>query len=89
MKDLLDTLRDDLVISVEYEYVDAMYRDEYYRFYATKYHEYHRNCAKMSFFEPGVLIPGRQTDYSKSDEIVKSFLGFVVLRPIDACKAEM
>ena len=62
-----------------------MYRDEYYRFYATKYHEYHRNCAKMSFFEPGVLIPGRQTDYSKSDEIVKSFLGFVVLRPIDAC----
>lgn len=85
LMDLLDTLRDDLVVSVEYEYVDAMYRDEYYRFYATKYHKYPRNCAKMSFFESGALTPGCLVDYSKSDEIRRSYLGFVVLRPIDAC----
>lgn len=85
LKDLLDTLRDNLIVSVEYEYVDAMYRDEYYRFYATKYHKYPRNCAKMSFFESGALTPGCMVDYSKSDEIRRSYLGFVVLRPIDAC----
>lgn len=83
--DLLNTLRDDLVVTIEYDYVDATYRDEYYRFYATKFHDYSRNCARMSFFEPGTLVPGESVDYSKSDQIIAHYLGFVVIRPIDAC----
>ena len=50
LSNLLHTLRDDLVVAIEYEYVDAMYRDEYYRFYATKFHHYARNCARISFY---------------------------------------
>jgi len=85
LQELIDTLRDDLIVTIEYDYVDATYRDEYYRFYATKFRGYARNCAKMSFFLPGVLTPGAPVDYSRSEEIIQSYLGFVVLRPIDAC----
>lgn len=41
--DLLSTLRSDLIAAIEYDYVDATFRDEYYRFYATKFHAYKRN----------------------------------------------
>lgn len=85
LSNLLHTLRDDLIVAIEYEYVDAMYRDEYYRFYATKFHHYARNCARISFFEPGILIPGESVDYTKSKEIIEQYLGFVVVRPIGKC----
>lgn len=85
LSSLLSTLRDDLIVTVEYDYVDATFRDEYYRFYATKYRNYGRNCAKMSFFEPGAITPGSEIDYSKADKIKEKYLGFVVLRPINAC----
>lgn len=39
----------------------------------------------MSFFEPGILVPGNDIDYSRSEELISQYLGFVVLRPIDAC----
>lgn len=84
LKDFLLTLRDDLIISVETDYVDAMYRDEYYHFYATKLHPYGRNCLKLSFFNPGNLEAGCPVDYSKADAIIKDYLGFLVLRPLSA-----
>lgn len=84
LKDFLLTLRDDLLVSAETDYVDAMYRDEYYHFYATKLHPYSRNCIKLSFFNPGNLEAGRPVDYSKADAIIKDYLGFLVLRPLSA-----
>ena len=83
--DFLQTLRDDLVVGVETDYVDAMYRDEYYHFYATKLHRYDRNCMKMTFFKPGHLVPGQQVDYQYAEEIKKDFMGFLVVRPLQAC----
>ena len=80
----LQSLRDDLVVGIESEYVDAMYRDEYYRFYATKLHEYDRNCIKFTFFKPGHLKEGEEVDYSLSKEIVEDFVGFLVVRPLNA-----
>lgn len=82
--DFLGTLRDDLVVGVESEYVDAMYRDEYYRFYATKLHRYDRNCIKLTFFKQGHLQEGKAVDYSLSKEIVDDFVGFLVIRPLMA-----
>lgn len=84
LKDFLLTLRDDLLVSVETDYVDAMYRDEYYHFYATKLHPYSRNCLKLSFFKSGNLEASRPVDYSKADAICKDYLGFLVLRPLSA-----
>ena len=81
----LNTLRDDLMVGVETDYVDAMYRDEYYRFYATKLHRYDRNCLKFTFFKPGHLVAGGAVDYSHSDEIINDFVGFLVVRPLTAC----
>lgn len=83
--DFLNTLRDDLVVGVETDYVDAMYRDEYYHFYATKLHRYDRNCIKMTFFKPGHLAPGKPVDYQYAEEIKNEFLGFLVIRPLQAC----
>lgn len=81
----LQSLRNDLTVVIEYDYVDATYRDEYYKFYSTKLHHYHRNCTRISFFEPGVLYPGVPVDYSNVDEITSRYLGFLVIRPIKAC----
>ena len=81
----LQTLRDDLVVGVETDYVDAMYRDEYYHFYATKLHGYDRNCIKMTFFKPGHLVPGQPIDYQYAEDIKKDFMGFLVIRPLQAC----
>lgn len=85
LQKFLQTLRDDLVVAIETEYVDAMYRDEFYHFYSTKMHTYSRNCVKMSFFKAGNLIPGNPIDYDKAEAIVEDFLGFLVVRPIPAC----
>ncbi len=81
----LNTLRDDLLVGVETDYVDAMYRDEYYHFYATKLHRYDRNCIKMTFFKPGHLVSGKPVDYQYVEEIKKDFMGFLVIRPLQAC----
>ena len=85
LSDFLKTLRDDLIVGVETDYVDAMYRDEYYHFYATKLHKYDRNCIKMSFFTPGHLFPGQPVDYQYAEDIKKDFMGFLIIRPLKAC----
>lgn len=85
VKQLLNTLREDLVVAIEYEYVDATYRDEYYHYYATKFASLKRDSARMSFFESGVITPGQTIDYSKVDEMVQKYMGFVVIRPINNC----
>lgn len=85
LTDFLKTLRDDLIVGIETDYVDAMYRDEYYHFYATKLHKYDRNCIKMTFFRSGHLVPGQPVDYQYAEEIKDDFLGFLVIRPLQAC----
>lgn len=85
LEDFIETLRDDLVVGVETMYVDAMYRDEYYRFYATKLHTYDRFCVKMTFFRPGHLVPGHPVDYRYAKQIKEDFWGFLVIRPLQAC----
>ena len=82
--DFLSKLRDDLMVGIESEYVDAFYRDEYYRFYASKLHHYDRNCIKLSFFKPGHLSENQPVDYTLSSEIKNDFVGFLVIRPLVA-----
>lgn len=82
---LLNTLRDDLVVAIEYDYVDSMFRDEYYHYYATKFSSVQRNCARMSIFNPGFIFPNQAVDYTKAREIAESYLGYIVIRPIVRC----
>lgn len=77
----LSTLRGDLKVVIETEYVDKVYRDSYYRFFATKLKGYNRNCVRMSFYEP---------QFNTIDEFINAspdnqrqwYDGFLVLRPI-------
>lgn len=89
---LLDTLADDLMVVVECNYVDAVYRNAFYHYYATKFHDFSRECLKLSLFrekdaELGevVLTEGQEEiDYSREKILKRNFLGFIVLRPINA-----
>lgn len=78
----LKTMRDDLYVVVEPDYVDRVYRDSYYDYYATKLRDYNRNCLRLSFFDAGI-----HQDFPLDDEenIRSNYLGFIVLRPQHKC----
>ncbi len=78
------TLRDDLTLLVETEYVDKTYRDNYYTLYSTKLRPYYRNCVRISFFSPEF---NEDTEFTVDniDEIKKAYLGFLVIRPLVEC----
>lgn len=80
----LNTLRPELKIIIETDYVDKVYRDSFYSYYSTKLKSYNRNCLKLSFFEPffndinGFLAKSKE-------EIQSQYCGFLVLRPLVQC----
>lgn len=84
IKEQLQTLRQDLIMVVETEYVDSVYRNSYYAYFATKLKSYRRYCIRLSFFEPC---------FSTLDEffrlgefaIKNNYLGFLIIRPIGQC----
>ena len=59
----MQSLRSDIHIIAENRYVDRVYRDSYYEYYATKRYQYSRNCIRLSFFENG-FKPNGKTRYS-------------------------
>ncbi len=84
VKEQLDTLRPELMMVVETDYVDAVYRNCYYAYFATKLKSYRRYCVRLSFFEPCF---SDVVSYLNVEEnmIRNNFLGFLVLRPIGKC----
>lgn len=80
----LEVLRPELMMVVETEYVDAVFRDTYYNYFSTKLKPYYRNCIRLSFFEP---VFNSISEYSQlpEEEIQRIYLGFLVLRPIGKC----
>ena len=41
---------------IEYPYVDRVYRDSYYKYFATKMTDYQRDCIRLSLFD-GPITP--------------------------------
>lgn len=84
IKEQLGTLRQDLTMVVETEYVDAVYRDSYYAYFSTKLKSYRRFCVRLSFFEN---IFSSIDEYLALDEktIRDSYLGFLIIRPLGKC----
>lgn len=84
IKEQLGTLRQELTMVVETEYVDAVYRDSYYSYFSTKLKNYHRFCIRLSFFEN---VFSSIDEYLTIDEtIIKdNYLGFLIIRPLGKC----
>ena len=82
--DFLETIKDDVRVVVESDYADPVYRDSYYHHYSIKLRPYAKDCVRLSFFEPKYVT---LNDFISRDteEIQKTYLGFLVLRPLNKC----
>ena len=85
VKDLVEkyfsVLSPNLVVVIEYPYVDKVYRNSYYRYYAGKAEQTSRDCIRLSF-----LIDTRPTLANKEmnpDLWTLFYRGFMVLRPTE------
>lgn len=80
--DFIGHLKDDLMAYVEPEYVDKVYRDSYYAYYASKSSNMPKNCIRISFFDDDdhLIIEGGMA-YGQYDYLKTHYKGFVVLRP--------
>lgn len=84
LKEHLKVLRPELMMVVETEYVDAVFRDTYYNYFSTKLKPYYRNCVRLSFFEPGFTTVSELIQLPE-EGVQRLYLGFMVLRPIGKC----
>ncbi len=78
---LLEKLKDSCFFVAETEYVDKVYRDSYYNYYASKLNLYQRNTVRISIFSGEV----REDEFRKRDkktELEKKYWGYFILRPI-------
>lgn len=78
----MNSLRTDLGVEMETDYVDKVYRDSYYAYYDTKRLPYSRYCIRLSFFDSHF---NKDVNLDDVDNIKDNYLGFVVLRPIRYC----
>lgn len=80
--DFINHLKDDLMAYIEPVYVDKVYRDSYYYYYASKSVDLPKNCIRISFFEDDDFqIKDGKMDYGQYDYLKEHYRGFVVLRP--------
>lgn len=73
-------LKKDINFVIEYPYVDRVYRDSYYRYFATKTTSYNRNCIRLSLYDDHVG-PEMFRGNSITDTLQRHYLGHMVLRP--------
>lgn len=80
-RNYIEALRPDLVCVIEFPYVDSVYRDSYYEYFASKHVAYSRDCVRISLFEQEPDLDRLLTDEEYRSEIIKAYLGFFVVRP--------
>lgn len=80
LADVFDEMKDGLSVFIEYPYVDKVYRDSYYSYFASKHKEYYRDCIRVCIFESAI-----EPDFFRSTEhhefLQRNFLGYVIIRP--------
>jgi hypothetical protein len=77
---VFDKLDESLWVGIEYPYVDKVYRDSFYSYFASKHNTYYRDCIRISFFANEI----KNEDFrSNTGEIYlkENFRGFLVVRP--------
>tara|TARA_R110002072_G_scaffold7503_2_gene40961 strand:- start:758272 stop:759735 length:1464 start_codon:yes stop_codon:yes gene_type:complete len=80
LKKTLDELKDDLFVNVEHPYVDKIYRDSYYNYFASKRDSFSRDTIRLSFFTTKIEDKDFR-DNDKLNDLKDNYLGFIVLRP--------
>lgn len=79
----LARLKDDTKLVIERNYVDKVYRDSYYTYYASKRTHYGKDAIKISFFsdENEQITLDWFRNNSKVSFLEECYRGFIVLRP--------
>jgi hypothetical protein len=81
IKPFFDHLKPNLYVVIETPYVDKLYRDSYYIFYASKHSQHYRDTIRLSFFNMKI----EEADFLNSkiyeERLLKSYVGFLVIRP--------
>ena len=79
----LDAFKDDLYFLIEYPYVDKVYRNSYYHYYASKHSAYQRDCIRVSIFSEKIES-GDFLNVDMHGSLKEKFLGYFILRPLKA-----
>jgi hypothetical protein len=79
INDLFAELQDNLAVCIEYPYVDKVYRDTYYHYFASKHREYARDAIRISFFNKP--IEPKHFRESSATYLQQAYMGYIVLRP--------
>lgn len=82
LENFLHTLKEDLYVFLEFPYVDKLFRDSYYNYFASSHKEVRRNSIRISFFS----TPITKNDFfdNKSfEKIQSSYCGYLILRPLN------
>lgn len=78
--DLVGALKENLTFVYEKPYIDKVFRDSYYTYFASKHKSIKRDCIRISIFEGSF----NEADFftgDKKSQIQSAYLGFFVLRP--------
>lgn len=78
-KEYTNLMQKNLYFLLEAPYVDRVYRDAYYSFFASKHGSYERDCMRVHFFKANVTPA---TIHSEEKITNDSYLGYIVVRPI-------
>jgi hypothetical protein len=68
-----------LQVCIEYPYVDKLYRNTYYNYFATKREDYSRHCIRLSFFKKDYNLDDLDTTSEQDNE---ACVGYQILRPL-------
>lgn len=81
IEEALNSLKDELMVVIETNYVDKDYRDGYYHYFATKIRPYHRDGIRLSFFDPSFNFSQLKA-WDDFNAFLHSYKGFMILRPL-------
>lgn len=78
--EFLESLDPELVLAVEFPYVDKSYRDSYYLHYSSKHQVYPRDTIRVSIFQKNFNI-NELLSFKELDKCQSMYLGYFVIRP--------
>lgn len=81
VKAFVNEMRTDLWCYVEFPYVDKVYRDIFYSYFASKLDNFSRDCLRVSFFSTEICDNDFRTPEGHG-KLLENFLGYAVLRPL-------
>lgn len=77
---LLDSIVDSAYIYFEMPYVDRVFRDTYYTFFASKYKQIPRNCIRVFIFKSNIT---EEDLVNTKNKLQDKYLGYFIIRPVE------